>query len=53
MTQITPVEVLRNGQHHLTKRLQQFITVNPTCGISLRPLTTDLQTELIGKEASL
>ena len=53
MTQITPGEVLRNEQHPLTRRLRKFITVNPTFGISLRPLTADLQTELIGKEASL
>ncbi len=53
MTGITPVEVLRNGQHPLTKQLHEFITVNPTFGISLHPLTADLHTELIGKEASL
>lgn len=52
MTEITPVEVLRNGQHPLTRRLQQFITENPTFGISLRPPAPELRQELNGKEAS-
>ncbi len=52
MTEITSVEVLRNGQHPLTRRLQRFITDRPTFGISLRPPATELRQKLNGKEAS-
>jgi len=49
MNTFAPVEVLRNTQHPLTDRADEFITVGNRRS-SLRPLMSAVRKEHIGKE---